>query len=227
MTAHPVRLQRAIHGYERVYARVHRPFLAELCRKECIVDEDGLRMGDKYVMYFGERGLMHRHAALLLGRSRARDVLEIGYGLGIFAQEAIGFGVKSHTIVEVHPVLAKQAMRWKAGLPDPEHVRIIHSSWQESLARLGCYDSIMYDAGSPPRYGDYDFKFFVEVFCALKLRPGGRFSFWNHGKGLKSRRESLLRAHFQSVDCHDFRMEPVPAAWGRETPDFTIVVARK
>lgn len=226
MTAPTARVQRAIQRYRKVYSRVHRPFLAKLCSRKCIVDQEGLCMGGKYVMYFSERGLMRRHAELLLSRSCDSDILEVGYGLGIFAQETVGLGVKSHTIVEVHPVLAERARQWQAGLPHLERVRIIHSSWQDSLPGLAQYDAIMYDAGSPPRYGDYDFRFFVEVVCGLKLKPRGRFSFWSYGKTLASSRERLLHAHFRSVETHDFRMESVPASWGREGSDFTIVVAK-
>jgi protein arginine N-methyltransferase 2 len=221
------RVKRAMSKYERVYAKVHREFLAELRRMECTVDPIGLRTGSKYVMYFGERGLMRRHAELLLDGNREKDVLEVGYGLGIFAQEALGLEVKSHTILEVHPALVEMAMQWREGLEDPGRVKIIHSSWQESFALLGSYDAIMYDGSSPPGYGDYDFKFFVEVFCVSKLRSGGLFSFWSPGSSLHPRRERLLHAQFQTVDKHPFRMEPVPAAWARETSDFTVAVARK
>jgi spermidine synthase len=221
------RIRRAMRKYERVYAVVHREFIAELCGMECAVDQSGLRIGSKYVMYFGERGLMRRHAELLLEGNRGKEVLEVGYGLGIFAQEALGLGAASHTILEVHPALVEMAMKWREGLENPEPVKIIHSSWQESFALLGSYDAIMYDGSSPPGYGDYDFRFFVEVFCMLKLRSGGLFSFWSHGNSLNPRRERLLHARFQTVDKHPFRMEPVPAAWERETSDFMVAVARK
>jgi len=221
------RVKRAMRKYERVYAKVHREFMAGLCQMECTVDQSGLRIGSKYVMYFGERELMRRHAELLLESNREKEVLEVGYGLGIFAQEALGLGAKSHTIIEVHPALVEMAMKWREGLDDPGRVKIINSSWQESFGLLGSYDAIMYDGSSPPGYGNYDFKSFVEVFCVSKLRSGGLFSFWSHGNALNPCRERLLNAQFQTVDKHPFRMEPVPAAWGRETSDFTVAVARK
>jgi guanidinoacetate N-methyltransferase len=61
-----------------------------------------------------EKDLMLAHAKLI-----ARgDVLEIGFGMGISAQFIQDLGVNSHTIVEIHPVIAEHAREWAKDKPN-------------------------------------------------------------------------------------------------------------
>ena len=58
------------------------------------------------VMGDWEIPLMRKHAEVCCYTSGG-DILEIGFGMGLFANEVQRIGVKSHTIVEIHPQILK------------------------------------------------------------------------------------------------------------------------
>jgi hypothetical protein len=65
---------------------VHRSHLATLRRMPAIVDSEGLRIGQQFVMFFAEAELMRHHAERLTDGVAGADVLEVGLGLGVFAE---------------------------------------------------------------------------------------------------------------------------------------------
>jgi len=74
------------------------------------------------------------------------DVLEIGFGLGYSATAIEKFKPKSHTIIECDPVVFKKAEEWAKKYPN---VKLIQGTWQQTLAKLGNFDSIFFDDYSP------------------------------------------------------------------------------
>jgi len=54
------------------------------------------------------------------------DVLEFGFGMGLSAGHIQSFKPKSHTIIEIHPEIAKIAQEWAKDKPG---VKIINADW--------------------------------------------------------------------------------------------------
>eukprot|EP00312_Isochrysidales_sp_CCMP1244_P042076 CAMPEP_0202755546 /NCGR_PEP_ID=MMETSP1388-20130828/15077_1 /ASSEMBLY_ACC=CAM_ASM_000864 /TAXON_ID=37098 /ORGANISM="Isochrysis sp, Strain CCMP1244" /LENGTH=284 /DNA_ID=CAMNT_0049423361 /DNA_START=128 /DNA_END=983 /DNA_ORIENTATION=- len=165
----------------------------------------------KAVMMRWEEPLMRAHAAALCCGAPSlsgSDVLNIGFGMGLFDEAAQALEPRSHTIVEAHPdVWANMHARGWASRP---RCALVFGRWQEALPRLGLYDAIFYDTFGE---GVAEFDAFCAVLPAL-LRPGGRFSFFNgfcaHSARLHTSfamRTSAclgvlgLRCRFQLVPC--------------------------
>ena len=69
-----------------------------------------LFVGDTPAMFEWERPLMGSFAAAL--EVAGSDILEIGFGLGIFATEVQSLRPRSHVIVEAHAEIAARARIW-------------------------------------------------------------------------------------------------------------------
>lgn len=70
-------------------------------------------------------------------------VLEVGFGLGISANEIQKYDIESHTIIECNPEVLKVARKWAS---KQEHdVHIVEGKWQDVLKTLGTFDSIFFD----------------------------------------------------------------------------------
>lgn len=127
--------------------------------------------GEKAVMMDWEDPIMYASAQYVA--ENGGNILEIGYGMGISANYIQSFSPNSHTIVEIHPTIAKAAQQWAN---KQNRVSIIQGDWykmQETIAGGGPYDGIFYDA-----YGDDNIGRLVE-FCTSILNKGGRFTLWN------------------------------------------------
>lgn len=140
--------------------------------KDRLVDET-----EEGVMMEWESPLMEAHASLLCGEAKDRDVMNVGFGMGIIDEAIQRHGCRSHTILEAHPtVLEKmEADGWtqRAG------VTVEGGRWQETLPRLVAagkkYDALFFDT-----YAEHyrDMQAFHEWLPKL-LRPGGMYSFFN------------------------------------------------
>lgn len=120
------------------------------------------------VMMRWEKEIMEAHAKVI---ATGGDVLEIGFGMGLSATAIQEYGVSSHTIVEIHPEIAKRAREWAKDYPN---VTIIEAAWRDIGDGLGQYDGIFYDAESDPTQSEFP------IFVKEKLiRPGGIFTWFN------------------------------------------------
>lgn len=127
--------------------------------------------GVKAVMMDWEAPIMAAHAQYVA--ENGGNILEIGYGLGISARSIQTYSPNSHTIVEIHPDIAKEAQIWANR---QRGVTILQGDWYEltkEIQALGPFDGIFYDA-----YGDDNIQYLVE-FCTSILSKGGRFTLWN------------------------------------------------
>lgn len=79
-------------------------------REQLTVQSDSMCVGDQLIMHKWEIPIMKRMAKIAAGRDK--DVLEIGFGMGISATFIQQFGCKSHTLLEIHPEIYKLAKRW-------------------------------------------------------------------------------------------------------------------
>ena len=70
------------------------------------------------------------------------DVLEIGFGMGYSATQIQKYKPKSHTIIEMNPVVIKRLKEWSK---DYDNIIIIEGTWQEKIHNLGKFDEIFID----------------------------------------------------------------------------------
>ena len=70
------------------------------------------------------------------------DVLEIGFGMGYSATQIQKYKPKSHTIIEMDPLVIKRLKKWSKNY---DNINIIEGTWQEKLNGLGKFDEIFFD----------------------------------------------------------------------------------
>ena len=70
------------------------------------------------------------------------DVLEIGFGMGYSATQIQKYNPKSHTIIEMDPLVIKRLKRWAK---DYDNINIIEGTWQKEIHNLGKFDEIFFD----------------------------------------------------------------------------------
>ena len=70
------------------------------------------------------------------------DVLEIGFGMGYSATQIQKYKPKSHTIIEMDPMVIKRLKKWAK---DYDNIIIVEGTWQSQLKNLGKFDEIFFD----------------------------------------------------------------------------------
>lgn len=169
--------------------------------------EDVVRVGDAPIMYAWERPLMDAYAAALCRPDR--DLLEIGFGMGIFAEAAARRGVKSHTIVEPHPEILPRAHEFAARCGDS--VRVVADYWQRCQLELATYDAIFYDSWSPAETRLDDLGAFFTLAAVRLLRSDGLLAFWVPGATLGEEVQATALARFDSLSLTAVRdLDPTP-----------------
>ncbi|GIH03249.1 hypothetical protein Rhe02_13160 [Rhizocola hellebori] len=207
---------------------VHRRHVEGLRSLNAAVTPEGLVLGAQYVMFFAEAELMRLHAELLVDGVHKPDVLEVGLGLGVFAEQLAGLGVGSYIAVEPHPQVAN-ITRYRVLNRYPAHVRLIAEPWQLTSFPADSLDAIMYDTWPPDGHADSDFAVFVETVAKRCLRPGGRFSFFSSGPELSEVRRQILERHFAEVRTWPYTLaaNKIPPSWTKPTADFVVPIATK
>ncbi len=119
------------------------------------------------VMERWETPLLQRQIDLL--DVKDKDVLEIGFGMGITAGMIQRAEPKSHTIIECHPQIINFA---QSTFPYINNINLVANFWQNVIMSMGKFDRIFYD----PYLDDYE-AFFQVV--ELKLRDDGVFSYFH------------------------------------------------
>jgi len=72
------------------------------------------------------------------------DVLEIGFGMGIAANEIMKNGCQTHTIIEAHPEIAELARNWADKQEIP--VTVLEGLWQNVIDKIDeTFDGILFD----------------------------------------------------------------------------------
>jgi spermidine synthase len=209
-------------------SEVHRRHVASLRGLPAAVDDEGLRIGDQYVMFFAEAELMREHATRLVDGFTRPDVLEVGLGLGVFAAQLQDRHAGSYTAIEPHPDVALMTYTRLVDAFDPP-LTLYTEPWQLVALPTDAYDAIMYDTWPPDGHADPDFAHFVEHVALPCLRSGGRFSFFHSGDTLSPSRREILDRHFAEWSAHYYRMpaSQTPAHWTKPTRDFLIPIAVK
>ncbi|MGV1046949.1 MAG: class I SAM-dependent methyltransferase [Solirubrobacterales bacterium] len=100
------------------------------------------------------------------------DVLEIGFGMGICANEIARKGCRTYAVIEAHPVVAEAAREWGAKQSFP--VSVHEGLWQDVVPTLTeKYDGIVFDTFplAPEERGRNHFAF-IPIATEL-LNPSG------------------------------------------------------
>ena len=119
------------------------------------------------VMERWETPMLQRQIDLL--DVKDKDVLEIGYGMGITAKMIQNAEPKSHTIIECHPQVINYA---KSTFPYIDKVNLVGNFWQNVIMSMGKFDRIFFDQ----HLDDYDAFFQI---IDMKLREDGIFSYFH------------------------------------------------
>jgi spermidine synthase len=207
---------------------VHVRHLEALQSLDAAVTSQGLKLGSHYAMFFAEAELMRLHAKHLVHGVAQPDVLEVGIGLGVFAEQLASTGIGSYTAVEAHPRVADIARaRVLSSYPAP--TELVIKPWQLTAFPPQSFDAIMYDTWPPDGCADSDFAIFVETVAMRCLRPGGRFSFFSSGSTLSDTRRRVMEGHFAEVETWSYSLSPedVPLSWTKPTTDFLVPIATK
>jgi len=152
-----------------------------------IIDENG-----NIIMMSWEDPVMKKHAEIIC--SNGGDILEIGFGMGYSSAHIQNQDIKSHTIIEIHPEVARRAREWAKDKPT---VIIIEADWYDVIDDLKTYDGIFYDAELDPNMRKFS-KYATEKL----LKKDGIFSFYNTITGEMSDnrhisfRNNILKRYF-------------------------------
>jgi guanidinoacetate N-methyltransferase len=162
-----------------------------------------------------------------------RDVLEIGFGMGISATYLQEIGVRSHTIVEGNDDVVAVFDTWRAAYPDRD-IRLVSGLWQEALGSLGLFDGILFDAypTSEQEYVEYvleDVTYAAHFFphAARHLRPGGVFTYYsNEIDSVGRAHQRLLLSHFRSFSVEVVRgLQPPEGSYNWWADSMAVIRA--
>ncbi|CAL7959617.1 Class I SAM-dependent methyltransferase [Gammaproteobacteria bacterium] len=210
---------------KNIFSDIHFKHIKDIISQPIIMDKIGLKIGTTYIMFFCEKLLMREHALLLTKDKTKTNVLEIGFGAGVFAKEIVDLNIDSYTVIEPHPKVVAYAKEWARN--KNIKINIIDQPWQKAIRQLKEYDIIMYDGWPPDGCDDQDFYNFVSIVCKESLVEDGRFSFFWNGKTLSSFREKVLKSFFKKSTFCPFFIEKLPKEWTLKSNDFLIPILEK
>ena len=114
--------------------------------EKLIITEDSIKLSESNektaVMHKGEKPLMEKLAEIVT--KNGGDILEIGFGMHLSA-DAIQSkpNITSHTIIEVHPEIYRNALTWAENKPN---TTILFGNWVDILPLNGkVFDGILHD----------------------------------------------------------------------------------
>ena len=128
-----------------------------------ITTDDGME-----VMMDWEAPIMEKSAEFIC-QSKG-DILEIGFGMGIFADYIQAQEVNSHTIVEIHPQIIEKLKIWAE---DKDNVIIVEGDWN-SVDGLETYDGIFLDTYKDDSIDDF------KLFASNRTNAGAKITYWNN-----------------------------------------------
>ena len=206
----------------------HREHFLRLVNSSIRVDSEGLLFDNNYAMFFAEAELMKRHAELLVGNRDSIDILELGYGLGIFARQAAQQSLRRYVVMELHPVLALEARKLLSRyLHNDCELEVLTLPWQLGLKHVSHFDAVMCDTCPPEGLSESDFEQLVNRIVTSHIRIDGRFSFFWSGELASSHRAKILDKYFNYVEMERFKLKEVPTHWTKETDKFLVTIAKE
>lgn len=123
--------------------------------EKVIISDDAIRITNlkkDWVMHKGEKSLMCKLADIVT--KNGGDILEIGFGMHLSADAVqTNPSVTSHTIIEIHPEMYKNALLWAENKPN---VKIILGDWVDILPTLQSkFDGILHDTHRDPNISKF------------------------------------------------------------------------
>jgi hypothetical protein len=188
-------------------------------------DANGLKISDFEVMQYWEDSYMREMAKIV--SSTHGDVLEIGYGLGLSSEHIQENGVKSHSIIELHPDIFEKLKTWATNKPN---VKAIEGAWEEKIRdfRDESFDGILFDTFplSPETLRKNHFDFFPQAFRLL--RKGGVFTYYSDESDyLPGEHQKMLLRLFPIINIRKITVQPVEKCQYWKKRQIIIVEARK
>ena len=151
------------------------------------------------------------------------DVLEVGFGRGVSASLIQQHGVRSHSIIECNPSIARRFESWRQSHADRD-IHLVLGKWQDCIAKLGQFDSVFFH--TYPLDEEESIELLAESVtfaghffpaAAARLAPGGTFTYLsNEIDSLSRAHQRLIFRHFESFRVHlvDLELpEDVRDAW--------------
>jgi len=167
------------------------------------LDADNLIIDGQQVMQSWQTSLMK--AVADAAEPEGKNILEIGYGLGIASQYVQSYKPEKHTIIECNPTVYANLVQWAKQY---ENIYPVKGLWQDILPTLDRYDSILFD---PYPFDENEFQqhwlqdgnFAAHFFphAAKHLHPGGTFTYFsNEIDSLSRRHQRQLLQHFSRIE---------------------------
>jgi guanidinoacetate N-methyltransferase len=186
--------------------------------------ESELYIGDWQVMQSWEKPLMQRMAQeVTISKG---DILEIGYGMGISANEIIHNGCKSYTVIEAHPEIAKIAEHWAKEQSVP--VKVVRGLWQKTIPLIEeKFDGILFDV-FPLTPNEYDREYYEFLPVAPRLLKSKGVLTYYSAETMDFRRDhlELLLKYFDQVKLIKVNgLKPFPHTDYWKQPYMIIPVA--
>lgn len=135
-----------------------------------------------------------------------KNVLEIGYGLGIASEFIQKLKPTKHTIIECNSDVFKTMQNW-AGTKDTD-IALVEARWQDTLPDLGEYEVILFDPYPFDEtefqsywYDDGNFDAHFFPYATKHLVDGGTFSYFSNEI------DSLSRIHQRQLLEHFSKFE--------------------
>ncbi len=137
-----------------------------------------------------------------LATEKGGDILEIGYGRGVSAAMIQQKAIKSHTIVECVPAIARHCERWIKE-KNLDHLRLLEGRWEDVQSDFEQYDGIFFhtypmDSEEYAKMARTDATLAEPFFtvAAAHLKKGGIFTYFSNEIDALSRshQRALLRS---------------------------------
>ena len=112
---------------------------------EVYKEGDRLMLDGKDIMYYSEKKTIEQRVMDLCKKYKPKKVLEMGFGLGYTATAFQKYGVKEHIIVEAHPKIFKEAVKWAKNYQGKGRIQLVQSFIQDFKYDEKGYDLIFDD----------------------------------------------------------------------------------
>jgi len=170
----------------------------------------------KPIMMEWERPIMKKVAEIIAGpapkkKEIGKDVLNVGFGMGIVDSYIQTYAPRRHTIIEIHPdvIFHMLVNNW---LKKP-NVNAIFADWSAVAEFLPKYDGIFIDTW------EEDFTDFI-YYARNLLKPGGKLTFFNNIKEISN--ETKIYPPYQEVikEFYDVEMVEIPVPHVNEDQEY-------
>jgi len=198
----------------------------ERLKDSIVTVRDGcLFFDDSPVMFESEFQILEKYASLLLASKKNARVLDVGFGMGIFASTLNSFNISGYVGIELNTLACQRGKKVLSGMNFCNDAMLLNASWQEVVLNIGEFDAILYDTWPPNGYEDNDFRMFVECCKHGLLKENGRFGYVSIGAEFSMYRVKILLEQFKSVHIEQIKLFEKPNHWHHATTCFHIIVA--